>query len=134
MIDFDSLSRALTSLKAAWQAKQDDPTNPFLSDACIQRFEYTYELSHKTLRRFLEATEPNPEGTQRLSFQDLIRLGSDRGLIMGGWPAWQGYRHARSLTSHTYDVEISEEVLRSIPPFLQEVDFLLTALKKGTQG
>ncbi len=133
MMDLDLLRKALTSLKEAWQARTHDPSNPFLPDACIQRFEYTYELSHKTLRRFLEATEADPDTIQRLSFPNMIRLASDLGLIQGGWPAWHGYRHARSLTSHTYDAEKSEEVLRGIPAFLEEADFLLAALTQRLQ-
>ena len=116
MMDLDLLRKALTSLKEAWQARTHDPSNPFLPDACIQRFEYTYELSHKTLRRFLEATEADPDTIQRLSFPNMIR-----------------YRHARSLTSHTYDAEKSEEVLRGIPAFLEEADFLLAALTQRLQ-
>ena len=133
MMDLDLLRKALTSLKEAWQARTHDPSNPFLPDACIQRFEYTYELSHKTLRRFLEATEADPDTIQRLSFPNMIRLASDLGLIQGGWPAWYGYRHAQSLTSHTYDAEKSEEVLRGIPAFLEEADFLLAALTQRLQ-
>ena len=128
-LNLDVLEKAIVSLKAAWQARELDPDNPFLPDACIQRFEYTYERSHKILRRFLVETEPNPDAMDRLSFPDLIRLGSDRGLISGDWTTWQRYRHARSLTSHTYDFEKSQEVLSGIPAFLEEAHFLFATLK-----
>lgn len=59
----------------------------------IQRF--AYELSHEFLRRFLEETEPAPEGIGERSFPALTRLGSERGLLLDGWDVWSGHREAR---------------------------------------
>ncbi len=46
----------------------------------ILRFEYTYELSHKMLKRYFEMTEPNAEMIDQMLFPDLIRTASERGL------------------------------------------------------
>ncbi|RYC32783.1 hypothetical protein D3273_06780 [Lichenibacterium minor] len=62
-------------------------------DGVIQRF--AYELSHEFLRRFLEETEPAPEGIGERSFPALTRLGSERGLLLDGWDVWSGHREAR---------------------------------------
>jgi len=39
----------------------------------IQRFEFTHELSHKMLRRYLKETAASPEEIDRIPFADLIR-------------------------------------------------------------
>jgi hypothetical protein len=49
----ESLEKALVSLKEAWAEYQKDISNTFVRDSVIQRFEYTFEFSHKLLRRFL---------------------------------------------------------------------------------
>lgn len=43
------LKKALMTLKEALK----QPKNNFIRDAVIQRFKYSYELSWKTLKRFL---------------------------------------------------------------------------------
>jgi predicted nucleotidyltransferase len=58
-------------LEAALARHKQSPDDGIVRDACIQRFEFTYELSHEMLRRFLEATSANPADvgivvTQRL--------------------------------------------------------------------
>ncbi|HTQ70048.1 MAG TPA: nucleotidyltransferase substrate binding protein, partial [Acidocella sp.] len=55
MIDLSSLNRALATLDEALAAHARVPEDKLIRDACIQRFEYSYELSHKMLRRYLEA-------------------------------------------------------------------------------
>ncbi len=80
--DMNPLENAVRQLAAGLAAANAAPDNELLRDGVIQRFEYTYELSHKTLRRYLAATEPSPEIPEDLSFPNLIRLGSERGFSM----------------------------------------------------
>ena len=98
-----------------------DPENTLLRDGVIQRFEFTYELSHRTLRRFLEAVAADPQAIATLSFQDLIRVGSEQGLLRSSWPTWRTYRQARTDTSHTYDEAKALQVLGVLPAFVAEV-------------
>ena len=99
-----------------------------LRDGVIQRFEYTYELSWKMLKRYLEATLPNPEEVDGMTFQALIRTGSEQGLLLTCWDRWVDYRKARGTTSHVYDGEKAREVFAIVPAFLQEARFLLGRL------
>ena len=124
-----SLENAIASLQDALNeyAKEEDP---YVRDAVIQRFEYTYELSHKLLKRHLEATAANPDEIDTLSFQDLIRLGSERQLLRSGWEKWSLYRKLRGTTSHTYDEAKAQEALKKIPEFYEEAHFLLQQLQK----
>lgn len=44
-LDLSSLKKAVASLDEALKAHDREPRNKFIIDSCIQRFEYTYELS-----------------------------------------------------------------------------------------
>ena len=124
---FRNACRQLASGLAAARALQGDE---LLRDGVIQRFEYTYELSHKVLRRFLEETEPASEQLREMSFPTLIRLGSERGLLLNGWDVWSGYRKARGKTSHVYDAAKAAEVVAQIPGFLADALHLLGAIER----
>jgi nucleotidyltransferase substrate binding protein (TIGR01987 family) len=121
-IDLTSLHRALATLDEALVARSRAPEDKFIRDACIQRFEYTYELTHKMLRRYLEATEP--AGVKELSFPNLIRLGYERSLLAQSWDFWANIRDARNATSHAYDEAKAAEVVAHIPAFATASRFL----------
>ncbi len=123
---FRNACRQLASGLAAARALGDDE---LLRDGVIQRFGYTYELSHRVLRRFLEQTEPAPEQLGEMSFPALIRLGSERGLLLNGWDVWSRYRKARGTTSHVYDGAKAAEVFAQIPGFLADAAYLLDAIE-----
>lgn len=129
-LDFQSLEKAIMQLEAGLQESQTNPESELLRDGVIQRFEYTYELSWKMLKRYLEAALPNPEEVDGMSFQTLIRTGSEQGLLLTGWDRWADYRKARGTTSHTYDGEKAREVFSVIPAFLQEARYLLERLSQ----
>jgi nucleotidyltransferase substrate binding protein (TIGR01987 family) len=128
-LDYTSLLKALSSLNEAVTEFQKQNSNAFIRDASIQRFEYSYELTHKMLKRFLEMTEPSAEEIDQMSFQNLIRTGAERGLLQNSWDKWSVYRHARNLTSHTYDESKAIEVCSVIPDFLQEAQYFLAQLQ-----
>lgn len=127
--DLSSLEKAITSLDKAIHEYQKS-SNEFIRDASIQRFEYTYELAHKMLKRYLEMTEPNAEEIAQMSFPNLIRTGSERGLLLNGWDEWNAYRSARNQTSHAYDEDKAMQVCMLIPRFLEEAKYLLMQLQE----
>jgi nucleotidyltransferase substrate binding protein (TIGR01987 family) len=63
----------------------------------IQRFEFTIELTWKTLKDFLEE-----QGFAVLSPRETIRQGLISGYILNGQD-WQDAIHYRNLLSHMYD-------------------------------
>lgn len=87
-----------------------------MRDAGIQRFEYTFELCVKSLRRQLEAVSDSPAGLDALSFRDVIRLSVERGLIAAE-TVWFAYRELRSATSHVYDPANAAQVFAKLPAF-----------------
>lgn len=130
ILDITSFEKALITLGEALEEHKKARTNALIRDACIQRFEYSYELSHKMLKRHLEATSANAAEIDKMTFQDLIRTGSERGLLLHGWKEWRHYRELRGATSHTYDESKANQVLEKIPEFYTEAQYLLEQLQK----
>ena len=60
-LDLTPLANATARLHEGLARYQSDPTDTQIRDGLIQRFEFTYELSHKMLRRQLEQAAANPE-------------------------------------------------------------------------
>ena len=135
-LDFSAFGKAIAQLEksmaycASELARHDPEIFKLFRAAAIQAFEFTYELSWKMLRRYLEASLPNPAAVEEMSFPELIRTGSERGLLLSGWDVWQGYRKARGITSHTYDEARADQVFAVIPEFLDEVRHLLAQLQE----
>ena len=75
-LDFTSLHNALARLAEGYQRYQTDVSDIQIRDGLIQRYEFTYEISHKMLKRHLEMTAANPEAFDALPFADLIRTGN----------------------------------------------------------
>lgn len=105
-----------------------DERDDQIRDGLIQRFEFTYELAHKSLKRYLESASPDPSGLDQATFQELIRLGNEAGLLKSNWSSWRGYREMRSRSSHTYDASIAVEIVKAIPEFIEECRYLLVQL------
>ena len=51
-LDLTPLDNAIARLDEGWTRYQRDVSDIQIRDGLIQRFEFTYEISHKMLRRF----------------------------------------------------------------------------------
>src|SRR5580658_8888262 len=128
-LDISAFEKAITRLTEGLARYQLDVTDEQIRDGLIQRFEFTYELSHKMLKRYLEEQSPSPEQYDGMPFQDLIRSGNEQGLLLGDWPVWRTYREMRGKTSHTYGEKLALEVVAGIPDFLEDAIFLRDQLR-----
>lgn len=124
-----SLGTALTACANALQP-EGSAERELMRDGVIQRFEYTFELAWKMLKRYLE--EYGLEKADSLTNRDLFRVGFEQGLLRDA-EAWLAYLKSRSLTSHTYDQATAQAVYQSGKDFLQDARFLLAQLKAKTQ-
>jgi nucleotidyltransferase substrate binding protein (TIGR01987 family) len=127
-LDLTSLKKALSSLQEVLNELNKDKTNEFVKDAAVRRFEYTFELSYKMLRRFLEMSETDRQEIKAMSFADIIRTASTKDLLLNDLEKWAVYREKRNITSHIYDEKKAEEVISIIPDFFKEAEFLLNKL------
>ena len=126
----EPLEKALTTLKEAWVEYNKDLSNTFVRDSVIQRFEYTFELSHKLLRRFLSETEASKAEISEMLFNELIRLGCKRGFLLNDLETWDKYRKSRNLTSHNYDEFNADSIAVIMPVFIEDIDYELAKIKE----
>jgi nucleotidyltransferase substrate binding protein (TIGR01987 family) len=129
MLDFTPLSKAVLTLSSAMQETSVRPNDLLARDGCIQRFEYTYELCVKFLRRQLEEMADSPGDIDALGYKDMLRLGAERGLISDALP-WFGFRELRNTTSHAYDPDKAAQVFQGIPAFLTQAQALAAQLTR----
>src|SRR6185437_1767202 len=106
-LDITSLGNAVQRLREGLARYEREASDEQIRDGLIQRFEFTYELSHRMLRRYLKEILPSSDEIDRMPFADLIRVGNAQGLLQGDWPAWRRFREMRSRTSHAYDARLA---------------------------
>ncbi len=134
-LDYSALANAILQLEKSLAyahspaALADAGLREQLRNSVIQCFGFTYELSWKMFKRYLEATEASPADLDMGTFQSLIRLGNERGLLRSDWNRWKTYRQARTDSSHTYDAAKAEAVFAMAPDFLLEAQALLETLR-----
>jgi nucleotidyltransferase substrate binding protein (TIGR01987 family) len=129
VVDIEPLAKAVFRLREGLQRHQREVTDDQLRDGLIQRFEYTYELCHRLLRRFIRETSASPDDVDRMAFQDLIRTANQQNLLLGDWPAWHRHRDLRARTSDVYREETAQQVAAAIPAFLAEAEYLRDQLQ-----
>ncbi|MCW0482978.1 nucleotidyltransferase substrate binding protein [Gaoshiqia sediminis] len=103
---FNNLRKAFNQLA---RFVEHEKLNEMEEQGLIKAFEYTYELSWKTLQDLLrdkgyhQIAGPKPVIEQ--SFQD--------GYLTNG-TGWMRMHQSRNLTSHTYDEETAREIIDGI--------------------
>jgi len=93
----------LTALRRLQEACEQ-PENSFIRDAVIQRFEFTYELSWKTLQLILAQKDIDVRNPK-----DVLNAALEQGLITDG-NLWSQLHKNRNLTTHTYDEEEAQKI------------------------
>jgi nucleotidyltransferase substrate binding protein (TIGR01987 family) len=116
------LEKALRSLEGALKQVK----NEFTRDATIQRFEYSFELCWKMLKRYLN----QETGITEHNIKNILREGGRLELIDRVEP-WFVYLKARNSTSHTYNEDVAEETYLIAKQFLPDAFSLLENLKKN---
>ncbi len=127
MLILTSFEKALNSLEKAISRSSDAPEDEELRDSVIQRFEYTYELAWKMMKRYLES-----EGFKEVisfSKRDLFRKAAEIGLINEP-ESWFTFHVARNETSHVYDQNIASEVYSKACDFFKQAKQFYKELRK----
>ena len=129
-LDITSLGNAVRRLREGLERYNREPADEQIRDGLIQRFEFTYELTHKMLRRYLKEIAASPDEIERMPFADLIRSGNAQGFLRSDWPVWRRFREMRARTSHTYDANVASQVASAIPGFLEEAEHFYAELQR----
>ena len=119
---------ALISLERGLVRRRTNLADEEVRDACIQRFEYCFELSWKMLKRQIEIELGNTAEVDSYSKRALFRVAAERGLINSPEP-WFVYLVQRNKTSHAYDARVAAEVAAVLEAFLLDARSVLTMLE-----
>ena len=128
--DIAPLQQSITRLEAALALYQQNPSQTVIHDGPIRRFEFTYGVPYKLLRRWLMSYAATPDLSATTNFADIIRLGNENDLQRGDWPRWKSSRDLRSRTSHSYDEAIAMAMVAGTPAFFEEARCLRDQLPK----
>ncbi len=118
-IDVEPLFLAHISFEDALTQVSTDLTR----DGAIQRFEYTFELAWKTMKRILRA-----KGSEVNHPRDVFREAAAEHLIADPTP-WFDLLEKRNKSTHIYKREVAEEVFAAMPEFSSSMKDFLTRLK-----
>ncbi len=125
MLELTSLRNAIYSLgqSAMWYRKNTGGVPlDIVRDSVIQRFEYTYELCWKMMKRWLEINLGSTY-IDGISRKDLFRYAAEHHLIEDA-AKWFSYHEARNETSHVYDESVAREVFSVVDDFLVDAEYL----------
>ncbi len=114
-----NLKKANSRLKEATKA----PPTQLNKDATLQRFEFTFELSWKTIQAYMR-----DQGLDCLSPKSCIREAARLGLIENP-KTWLEFLEARNLIAHTYNQRVANKIYKKALKFPQEVENLLKNLE-----
>lgn len=120
-LSLKALKKAIDSLQSSIRQPKDE----FTRDSTIQRFEYTFELSWKTLKRYFLLNQQLEES----NIKNLFREAGKQGLI-DSVETWFRYLSARNLTSHTYNENTAEQVYTDAVRFYADVLKLYSNLEQ----
>ena len=124
ILDLTSFENTINSLIDVINVYNSDKSNIYMRDSMIQRFEYTYSLALKMIKRYFAQSAFEKENIDGMSFNEMIRTANRMELLLSNLEQWNEYREKRNMTSHTYNQNIAQDVVSIIPMFKDEL-FLL---------
>jgi len=111
--------KAIKSLEDVLKQEKDE----YMRDSAIQRFEYTFDLSWKAIKGYLEESRgvicKSPKGCLREAFQQNIVDYDD---------FWIQMSDLRNSTVHTYNEQAAESVYEKLPKALKYFKLLFKGL------
>ena len=132
-LDLTALENSLNRLGEVIERYRKDTSDDAIRDSVIQRFEFTYSITLKILRKYFIERAFVVEDINQMAFNDMIRTANQMALLKSNLEIWSEFREMRNMTSHTYDETVALKVVSIIPNFYEEVKFLLNKLK-GSDG
>ena len=130
MLELPNLRKAIDLLSESldwYNNKSTTAPSEILRDSAIQRFEYTYELAWKMMKRWL-AANIGAAYVDGISRKELFRMAAEQQLI-GNPLKWFKYHEARNRTSHIYNESLAQDVFDVVEDFLDDVKKLFKALE-----
>lgn len=102
------------------------PFSVIVRDACIQRFEYTFESLWKLLKAYLVQYEGILCNSPKSCFREALSVGL---LAETATATCLVMTDDRNLTSHTYLEVVAEAIYRKLPAYLTVMETLLSQIQ-----
>lgn len=118
----NSFSQSLQRLAEVLQV----PKTVITRDAAIQRFEFTVELSWKSIQQFLRG-----QNVICRSPKECLEEAFKFGLVADN-PLWLKMMEDRNLTVHTYNEETAEKIYNHLKDYLAPLNELRDKLQKNS--
>lgn len=128
-LDFTALENSLQRLGKVVEIYKKNPQDTIVRDSLIQRFEFTYSITLKTLRKYFIEGAFIVDDVNKLSFNEMVRTAMQLNLLKSDLAKWTEFREMRNLISHTYDENVALKVSGIVPDFYEEITYLLKELK-----
>lgn len=107
------------------------PFSVLVRDACIQRFEYSFETCWKAVKEYLREFEGischSPKSCLREAFQLGLLNGEDTSISLK-------MVDARNLTAHTYIEAVAQSIFEELPQYLRVMKQLLENMAERKRG
>lgn len=105
---FQNYCKAFAVFESAVETAKSRALSELEKQGLIQSFEFTQELSWKTLKDFLEYKGADSE---IVGSKDAVRKAFAAGIIENG-DVWMDMIASRNVSSHTYNNETADEILK----------------------
>ena len=121
-LDIETLRKAEKTLQKSYDVymsgSEDTEMCSIYADSCVKRFEYTFETAWKIMKKYFKLQYSKKE--EELTMNNIFRFMESYGFAED-WLRWKEYYRQRN----EYNLEKSREILKIIPDFLKDIDFLL---------
>lgn len=134
LLDLSPLEKAVASLERALAVADrgihgpvNTPEEEVIRAGVVQNFEFTYELSWKFMKRWLENNLGGVE-VDGVTRKELFRIAAEQKLVETV-EDWFSYHEARNQTAHAYDPAKAQQVFETAQRFVFNARSLLEALR-----
>lgn len=126
-IDFKFMNLKRAYMKLNEVSEIYDGKNEIVRDSLIQRFEFTYELTHKTLKEFMKYLGVTLEN----SFPRTIYKKAYTNNLISDDKVWISLLEDRNSTSHIYNENLASEIAeRIVHDYVPAIGELIDNLEK----
>lgn len=106
----ENFCAAVVRLQEALAEYQKNPESTVIRDGCIQRFEFTFELSWKSLREYMEDQGASMDAV----FSKQVFKAAFAARLIADEQVWLDMLSSRNVTSHVYDDAQAAQVVTAI--------------------
>ncbi len=127
-----TFGKALAALERALVRMATSPNDEVIRDACIQRFEFTFDLAHKVLVGQIEHDATVSEETMAIPNRESFAKEIARSSLVDDAGVWIGFHDKRILAPHAHEFASAEDVFSVIPEFAVSARKLLQTLHSSS--